>query len=258
MTSPECGRVGEKLVTIREPKTTDHSAYSGVKSNLVSINLSSEKVCYCNFERKNRFSSWLASILLSGTLSFVSGGLAPVKAGDREEMFLVSQHSTPAPAGFSGVCRKYSWACEQSVGVRVNTRANLLLAMTVNRQVNQQTRQIEDRDQYGKDEYWALPTARGGDCEDIALLKKKMLLDQGVPTENLLISTVLDRNLSNHAVLIFRTNNGDLVLDSLTNKIVPWRKTGYTFLKMQNPQALGVWQAVLAGGVIKSGAKASW
>ncbi len=190
-------------------------------------------------------------------LALLSSSFSPAFAGGDGGVFLVGHRPIAAPAGFSGLCSKYSWVCAPSGQATVGQDAALRLAKTVNNQVNRRTRQIDDKKQYGKEEYWALPTARGGDCEDLVLLKKKTLLERGVSSETLLIATVLDRKLNSHAVLILRTKKGDLVLDNLTNKIVPWKGTGYTFLKLQDPRSLNRWQAVLAGGVIKDTPTAS-
>ncbi len=185
-------------------------------------------------------------------LAFVvaTSHLAPAYAGTSSGSFLVAQRSIKAPPGFSGLCAKYNWACASTGHSALSNDAVVKLATKVNRQVNRQVRQIEDQQQYGKEEHWALPTSRGGDCEDLVLLKKKMLVERGVAAQDLLIATVLDRRLNSHAVLILRTQSGDLVLDNLTNKIVAWEATGYTFLKLQNPKALSRWDAVLAGGLI--------
>lgn len=183
---------------------------------------------------------------------------APVAAaGNGGSAFLVAQTAAKPPSGFKGLCAKYDWVCSATGTRAALTPEHMSLAQTVNRQVNRQVREIEDLRQYGKEEYWALPSARGGDCEDLVLLKKKMLVERGVPSEALLIATVLDRKLNSHAVLVLRTKGGDLVLDNLTNKIKPWKKTGYTFLKLQNPMSLNRWDAVLAGGVISDRPTAS-
>jgi len=178
-------------------------------------------------------------------------GSSTVMAANNNGTFLVAKRSTTSPPGASSLCDKYRWACT-STGYRgVSGRTALQLAKSVNSQINRQTDQIEDQAQYGRQEYWSLPTALGGDCEDIVLLKKKKLLEKGVASETLLIATVLDLNRNSHAVLVLRTKQGDFVLDSLQDKVIPWRSTGYTFLKMQNPKSLRRWDAVLAGGLIK-------
>ncbi|MEM7075533.1 MAG: transglutaminase-like cysteine peptidase [Pseudomonadota bacterium] len=176
---------------------------------------------------------------------------SPAVAGNSGDLFLLPKQKTSAPGGFSSVCARYPWACARTGDTRHSTETVIRLAKAVNARVNKATVEITDRRQYGREEVWAMPTARGGDCEDFALAKKYELVSRGVPSESLLIATVLDRNLENHAVLILRTKRGDLVLDNLTSKVLPWRQTGYTFLKLQNPNALATWHAVIAGGVIK-------
>ncbi|MBW4708108.1 transglutaminase-like cysteine peptidase [Roseobacter sp. YSTF-M11] len=194
----------------------------------------------------------LTGVTLAALLS-----ASPVQAGSNSAKFLLPQRTISAPAGFAGLCAKYRWVCAPSARSNISEDATLRAAKAINNRVNRQVRQIEDQVQYGREELWTLPTARGGDCEDLVLLKKKLLIEHGIPSENLLIATVLDRKLNSHAVLILRTAGGDLVLDSLTNKIMPWKRTGHTFLKLQNPDALNQWHAVLAGGVIKDRPTAS-
>ena len=129
------------------------------------------------------------------------------------------------------------------------TEQILRVANRVNRAVNRQIAEVADQAQYNRQEFWALPTSMGGDCEDFALLKRQQLMAMGVPGERLLIATVLDRQRRGHAVLVLRTDRGDVVLDNLTNRIKHWSQTGYTFLRMQDPDAPSRWNAVFAGGV---------
>lgn len=180
----------------------------------------------------------------------------PAEAGTGDR-FLVPQKSTIEPAGFSGLCARYTWVCKQSSGATMSDANALKLAETVNLHVNRSVREIADVRQYGKVEHWALPTKRGGDCEDLVLLKKKLLVARGIASKRLLMSTVLDKQLKSHAVLVLRTSKGDYVLDNLTNDILPWTDTGYTFLKLQNPKALSRWHAVMSGGVISDRPTAS-
>lgn len=183
--------------------------------------------------------------------------VAPAASANTGGAFLKAQKAIHAPAGFAGICNRYAWVCRASGQSSVSGEKKLALANQINRSVNRQVREIEDLKQYGVEEHWALPTRRGGDCEDLVLLKKKLLVERGIPSQALLIATVLDKRLRSHAVLVMRTSRGDLVLDNLTNKIKPWKQTGYTFLKLQNPKALTRWDAVLAGGVIQDRPTAS-
>lgn len=154
-----------------------------------------------------------------------------------------------APAGFSTVCDRYSWACASKGGSAAASASEMAVARKVNVQVNRSVRQISDRRQYGSEEMWSLPTGQGGDCEDLVLLKKRELVRAGLAPEGLLIATVLDRRREPHAVLVVRAESGDYVLDNLTDRVVRWNDTGYSFIRMQNPDAPTRWSAVFAGGV---------
>ncbi len=185
----------------------------------------------------------------AGLLPAGFSGRAPGFIGHSPQ-FLAGQRQTASPAGATGLCRLHAWACATSTDRAAPTRAQLETAVAVNRRINRTVREISDRAQYGVEEHWALPTARGGDCEDFALLKKRELIRAGLAPQRLLLATVLDRRLQSHAVLVLRTDFGDFVLDNLTSEIKPWHATGYTFLKVQNPQAKGSWVGALTGGAL--------
>ena len=104
---------------------------------------------------------------------------------------------------------------------------------------------MTDLAQYKKADFWTLPNSRGGDCEDFALLKKKELITAGIAPERLLLSTVLDRQGNSHAVLIFRADTGDYVLDNLNDQIKTWQSTHYTFLRMQSPTNPRTWVGLM-------------
>jgi predicted transglutaminase-like cysteine proteinase len=158
-----------------------------------------------------------------------------------------------APGGAAHLCVNYSWACAHSGRRNTQiTQEQMNEAIRVNSRVNGSVRQISDMEQYGREDVWALPTARGGDCEDIALLKMLELIQAGLPPERLLLATVLDRNRQGHAVLVLRTGRGYYVLDNLTNEVRLWEQTGYTFIRMQNPDAPSTWVSVFAGGILSS------
>lgn len=182
-----------------------------------------------------------ALILLAAT--GVAAAPRPVPA------HLEAMRGAAAPSAARDLCGRYPWACAGGASRPGMAGDALALARTVNRAVNREVRQVSDRSQYGREDIWGLPTARGGDCEDIVLEKKRRLIEAGLPGRALLIATVLDRQRQGHAVLVLRTRSGDYVLDNLGNQVVPWHRTGYSFLKMQNPAAPQKWDAIAAGGI---------
>lgn len=158
--------------------------------------------------------------------------------------FLPVKQAAPAPAGASRLCRTYRWACATGGDAVASGGAVMDLVAQVNRAANAAIPAITDQAQYGRAEHWALPGDMGGDCEDYALFKKQALIDAGIPAHRLLIAVVLDRQEDPHAVLILRTDRGDHVLDNVTDRILPWNRTGYTFISMQNPDDPSRWVTV--------------
>ncbi|MBE0414820.1 transglutaminase-like cysteine peptidase [Yoonia sp.] len=198
--------------------------------------------------------NWIQQVKVLALCGMTSTGLflSTTAAQASEGVFLASRMTVAAPAGATDLCTTYRWACARAdVAVQISAE-QLAFAAVLNRQINRDVRSISDQTQYRRPEHWALPTSRGGDCEDFALLKKKKLIEAGVNPQNLLVATVLDRDRNAHAVLVIRTPQGDYVLDNLHNRILHWQSTGYTFLRMQNPDNPVEWTAVLAGGIIKN------
>lgn len=166
--------------------------------------------------------------------------LAPVSAA-AGEAFLRPGMEMPAPHGARGLCETYDWACAGRRSRTLDPATELGFVVEVNRKVNATTRPKSDKAQYRSADMWLLPTSAGGDCEDFALLKKKKLVQMGVDPRRLLLATVLDRRRAPHAVLVYRSQAGDLLLDNLTDDVVGWRQSGYVFLRMQNPERPTQW-----------------
>lgn len=176
------------------------------------------------------------------TVASLGAGVGTAKAMPGQ-YFLAPVKASVPPSGANDLCRTYPWACTQGAGQI--QQEDLQKVARVNRDVNRSVRDISDLRQFNRQEYWSLPTARGGDCEDIALLKKHTLINLGYPPQALLIATVLDHHRRGHAVLVVRTATGDLVLDNQTNRILPWAETGYVFLRMQDPVSPKRWVSLL-------------
>lgn len=186
---------------------------------------------------------------------FVLSALAifalPFQAGAAEpasKLYLAAKVQSQAPSGARQLCARYSWACAASGNRDQITRQHFGVANQVNRQINKTTNSVSDMRQYQSEDLWALPTRRGGDCEDFALLKKRELVRLGFPAQRLLLATAIDSNRGPHAVLVMRTDEGDFVLDNLRNEILPWSSTRYTFVRMQNPASPRNWVGVFAKG----------
>ena len=160
--------------------------------------------------------------------------------------FLTAYSGSTPPKGSVGLCGRYAWACSTQQS-SVSDAEALQTADRINRQVNMRIRAASDPQLYGVAERWTLPVRGAGDCEDYALLKKKLLLEAGLPGKMLLLATGMNRKAEPHAVLVLRLASGDYILDNLTSSVKRWQQTGYTFVKMQKPGDPSQWDAVLLG-----------
>lgn len=82
-----------------------------------------------------------------------------------------------------------------------------------------------DGELYGRREYWATPSefmARSGDCEDYAIAKYFALRQLGWDKEEMRVVILMDRiRAIGHAVLAVYIDGQALILDSLSNLILP-------------------------------------
>jgi predicted transglutaminase-like cysteine proteinase len=150
---------------------------------------------------------------------------------------------TNPPIGHYEFCQQYPDQC-QSNGADTSplqlTEARWKAILQVNYKVNSSIEPETDQQIYGVEEKWAYPTTVG-DCEDYALLKRKILMSKGIPAADLLMTVVLQPNGDGHAILTVRTDRGDFVLDNMRNKVLLWSDTEYTYLKRQSVKNSGQW-----------------
>lgn len=106
-------------------------------------------------------------------------------------------------------------------------------ATTVNRRVNRSIKAITDQEHWGVGDRWDYPADGYGDCEDFQLLKRKLLVRQGLPRRALRMTVVIDDEGLGHAVLMMRTTAGDFILDNKRDAILPPKETGYTYIKRE-------------------------
>lgn len=142
---------------------------------------------------------------------------------------------TQAPPGFTEFCAHYVGDCPAPVTKPVaealtSTRAAEL--ERVNRRVNASVESTTDRHAFGVDDLWRYPADKG-DCEDFVLEKRKLLLLAGWPRQALLITVVRAPRGAGHAVLTVVTDRGDFILDNNTDRILPWFRTRYAYVKRQ-------------------------
>lgn len=114
------------------------------------------------------------------------------------------------------------------------TPQKMLELKQINSHVNSTIVEMSDMDQYGREDVWTLPASGKGDCEDFALLKRKLLLQHGWPASALSIAVGTTVQGEPHAVLVVTTASGEYVLDNLTFSILAPSQTGHVFHSRQS------------------------
>lgn len=194
--------------------------------------------------------------------TFIKAGLA---AGAMLIAMIGSGQATPLnttvlgnaspPIGAYQFCKEMPADCTNPAGDEgelVLTEERWKTILKINYQVNSTITPMTDKEIYGVEERWAYPRTVG-DCEDYALLKRKMLIDAGFSPSDLLMTVVLQPNGEGHAVLTVRTDRGDFVLDNMRNKVMLWADTEYTFLKRQSSADPTRWVKLQDGRAVAVG-----
>ena len=150
---------------------------------------------------------------------------------------------TSTPIGHAEFCQLHRGECgpnRQLVSAVELTSDNWQQLIDVNNRYNSNVRPVTDAKLYNVAEFWTYPD-QYGDCEDYVLAKRRALIEAGWPASTLLITVVRQRNGEGHAVLMVRTDRGDLVLDNQDALIKLWTETPYEYLKRQSQADSGKW-----------------
>ena len=163
----------------------------------------------------------------------------------RPAIFAALGNATAAPGGWLKFCARDPEECKPAIDAPrdVTLTPDLLQQLfRINAYVNDRVKWTSDVELYGQAEQWAYPLDRG-DCEDMVLLKRRLLARAGWPTTSLLITTVDDPNAGRHAVLTVRTDRGEMILDNQTPEILFWYETAYRYVSRQSPTDPNLWVA---------------
>lgn len=151
---------------------------------------------------------------------------------------------TSVPYGWADFCRRYAGECDGGPlpHIDVNLTAKTMKEIgRVGQWVNAHVKPVSDMEHWGVIDRWDYPSDGKGDCEDFALFKRKMLIDEGFPRQALLMTVVKDEHNEGHAVLTVKTSAGEFVLDNMTDEVKPWDHTGYRFVKRQTQSDPNAW-----------------
>jgi predicted transglutaminase-like cysteine proteinase len=155
--------------------------------------------------------------------------------------------ATSVPYGWVDFCNRYGGECDAPALPPENvvlTPKVMKVLDRINRSVNKTVQPVTDNEHWGVVDRWDYPTDGKGDCEDFALLKRKMLQDAGLPRQALLMTVVKDQAGEGHAILTVVTSKGDYVLDNMVDTLKPWDQTGYKFVKRQSQEDPNVWRTI--------------
>jgi predicted transglutaminase-like cysteine proteinase len=154
---------------------------------------------------------------------------------------------TLAPMAFMRFCLRYSHDCavsrrDSSLGAVDLTKERKAELVRVNREVNYAIRPKENTRGIAAEEWLVAP--RSGDCNDYAVTKRHRLLALGWPSQSLLLAEVAIAAGEHHLILIVRTRQQDLVLDNLSQSVLPVSDITYRWVRAQEPKNPRFWAAI--------------
>lgn len=183
----------------------------------------------------------------------ITGSINGQPSQNRSAAMPVGQEVVP-PFGYIGFCLRNPEECQSQASGLQNAAFETALAPPVhlstdkwlelnhvNDYVNRTVRPVDDLALHNRAEWWSYPTANGGDCEDYALLKRKLLIERGWPANSLLLSVVKQWDGAGHAVLLAVTQQGEYVLDNQSWEVSLWADAPYTWIKRQSRHHPYVW-----------------
>lgn len=182
-----------------------------------------------------------AQLSVVGAILILGGASTQAQPASLPDIGTPAEHGPAARpvAAWSDFCRRMPEECT------VDTMQPAVVSLTpaiwrtlqaVNKRVNTRIKPVTDMAHWGVVDRWDFPDDGLGDCEDMQLLKRRMLAARGLSRRALLMTVVIDESGEGHAVLMVRTDRGDMILDNKTNAILSWQRTGYTFVKREGQE----------------------
>jgi predicted transglutaminase-like cysteine proteinase len=152
-----------------------------------------------------------------------------------------------APMAFMRFCIRYPQDCKvHQMAFRpapvTLTKAREAELAKVNRDVNRAIRPQENLSGLMAEEWLVAP--RAGDCNDYAVTKRHELLARGWPSRSLLLAEVVVGSGEHHLVLVVRTREDDVVLDSLSWTVRPVSQIHYQWVRAQQAGNPKFWSAI--------------
>lgn len=191
---------------------------------------------------KMRTAVTLATLIMMGLPAQLRAAPAsPMMSGLGRTNLAYLEPSRPgmAPFAFVRFCVANAADCKASDGQEtvVLTKSERVRLRQINATVNRSIRPQYDNISA---DVWEADVARG-DCEDYVLTKRRALLAAGIPAGALRIAVARTLHGEGHAILLVRTDRGDLVLDNRFDAIKRWNATDLRILKVQSGRNPRLW-----------------
>jgi predicted transglutaminase-like cysteine proteinase len=199
---------------------------------------------FCGVTEKSAFTGKFIKTVIFGLSLLISGAAAQAQtlAALPVNSAPITSVGTAKPLlGWTQFCEKFRSECTVDV-----TEADKI---DLTPQAWKGIKAVTDADHFGVVDTWGFPDDGKGDCEDFQLLKRRLLVEAGLPRRAMRMTVVIDEIGEGHAVLMVRTNRGDFVLDNKISSVLPWHRTGYVYIKRESQDAMG-W--VSLGGIVSS------
>ena len=193
--------------------------------------------------KKIRLSIGLALLALA---AFIAPAQASGSVDLSNPAFAAVTGQTSIPIGHAIFCRTHARECAAYGSVKAPmhlTQARWDQLLRVNAEENAAIIPVTDQQLYQSREFWTYPNGYG-DCEDYVLAKRRDLIALGWSPSNLFITVVRQVSGDGHAVLMARTDRGDLILDNLEDLVKVWNQTPYQYLKRQSQSHAGQWVGI--------------
>jgi predicted transglutaminase-like cysteine proteinase len=197
------------------------------------------------FENGREFSKQVFAAAMFGGAVLV--GSNPGLAGTRTSLPSITRAAvTSGPANPTAAWEEFCDHLPSECSIDPSEASTITLSpqvwatvLEINTRVNRTITAVTDLDHWGVVDRWDYPADARGDCEDIQLLKRKLLTEAGLPHRALRMTVVIDELGEGHAVLMARTDRGDFVLDNKRNAVLPWQRTGYYYIKRESSDQAG-------------------
>ncbi len=150
---------------------------------------------------------------------------------------------TSIPYGHAQFCQTRPQECTKNDNLQIAvtlTQERWQQLVNINAKFNAEIIPVTDKELYGVEEFWTYSNGYG-DCEEYVLEKRRALMNLGWPASTLLIAVARQMSGEGHAVLMVRTDRGDLILDNQASLIKLWNETPYRYLKRQSQANSGMW-----------------